>query len=123
MPGQIHRQEGDVCAQVGVAEALVELDAIEDRYLASFIEVDVLQPKVSVPVADPLRRDPVLEEGRVLGQETLSCHVSISSASSSWRGSGAHDLACLREILGDVALDGGIVAPCAEVSSSHRTMR
>jgi hypothetical protein len=52
VPGKIHRQESDVCANVTISKAIVELDAVDDGDPFVRPEIDVLEPEISMPVAD-----------------------------------------------------------------------
>src|SRR5581483_12294877 len=62
-----HGQEGDVGHDVAVAQAVVELDAVEDAGAVVEAE-DVLRLEVPVAVAHGAEGDPVVEERRPSGQ-------------------------------------------------------
>jgi hypothetical protein len=55
--GQLHGQERHIRCCIAVAEALVELDAVDHDRLG-VLEVDVLEPEVAVPIANPPLLDP-----------------------------------------------------------------
>jgi hypothetical protein len=69
---EIHREEGEVGCDIGVAESVVELDAVQHRDRAVLPQIDVLQPQVTVSVSHPTGRDACIESlGFVLEQGEL----------------------------------------------------
>ena len=101
--GEIHRQERDVGADVGEAEAVGELDAVDDGGLVRPLQVDVLEAQVAVPVAHAPLGDASLEQ-RPRGREgTRVCQRTISAASPG--DVCAHRRRGLGEVLLDVARD------------------
>ena len=60
-PFEVHGQEGDIGENVDVAEAVVELDAVEDAGAVVEAE-DVLGLEVAVPVPDRSEGDPLVEQ-------------------------------------------------------------
>ena len=77
MHRQVHREEGHVRAGVAEAEAVVELDAVDDREAAR-LEVDVLKPQVTVAVADATCLDARLEHPLVGAQELELTTLQLS---------------------------------------------
>src|SRR5690606_27784956 len=101
--------EGDVGAHVGVAKAIVELDAVDHdgRARAPWPrgqEIDVLEPEVAVAVAHLPARHAVLEIAAALAQETELARLQL--ALDGLGGEAPEHVAGLREVLLHVARDG-----------------
>ncbi len=102
VPRQVHRQEREVGAHVGEPEAVVELDAVDDRR-ALAVQVNVLEPQVAVSVANPLRVDARLQDVGVLADEGALLHLDLARLR---RLHVPRDVAArLGEVLEDVRLD------------------
>ena len=66
---EVHGEERDVRADVGEAETIVELDAVDDGRVARALEVHVLQTQVPVTVSNAASERASLERGRMTAQE------------------------------------------------------
>ena len=67
-PCEVHREERNVGADVGEAIAVVELDPVDHLEVAR-VEEHVLEPEITVSVADGSSEHALLEHVTVLGQE------------------------------------------------------
>ena len=82
---QLHGEEGDVGDRVGVAEPLVELDAVHHDPVARRMPlrepVDVIEPEVAVGVAGNASEGPVLDDVAEIGQGCLGPQLRADRAS------------------------------------------
>src|SRR5262249_40761515 len=118
LKGEVHRQERDVGAHVGEAEAFVEFDAVDDGGLARGVDVNMLEPQVAVAVADASGLDALFEQRAVSLQEAeLS---GLDFALLGLRDQLGQQLMRLREVLLHVAADALDAPELADLRAARR---
>jgi hypothetical protein len=106
---EVHREERDVRADISAAEALAELDAIDDRDAAFLADIDVIEPEVAMAFADESLLATPVEHASARIQEVELKTLDLVRL-------GVREVTFLRgvdlgEVLGHVACDGLDRAP------------
>lgn len=117
MSRKVHREEGDLGADVSAAKPIAILEAVDDREIAIASKVHVFEPQVAVAVAYATIRKPTSEDPRAITEEVElpPLHLACLDLGEELFLGGVH----LGKVLPSVARDGGGRAPARDRDASR----